>query len=63
MTSARKAWVLWFTYSDSSGTGIERVYDNEDRAKDDFALVSEEQGLRKWHLDEVPFFTTGVVMR
>ena len=50
-----KLWVLWREWGDHSGIQIVRVYDNEKRANDDFALVEEDQ-IRNWHLDEVPFF-------
>lgn len=59
----RRAWVLWWSYCDGSGCGIERVYDTESRAKEDYVLVSKAQDVLEWHLDEVPFFTTGIVMR
>lgn len=48
-------WVLWWKYSDGSGQGIIRAYEDEQRAKDDFALV-EESTDRTYMLDHVPFF-------
>jgi hypothetical protein len=63
MGDSRKAWVLWWRYGDGSGSGIERVYDNETRANEDYALASKTQDVLEWHLDQVPFFTTGIVMR
>lgn len=48
-------WVLWWKYSDGSGQGIIRAYEDEQRAKDDFALV-EESTDRTYMLDHVPLF-------
>ena len=63
MSDSRKAWVLWWRYCDGSGSGIERVYDNEIRANEDYALASKTQDVLEWHLDQAPFFTMGIVMR
>lgn len=54
----KKLWVLWFEYFDSSGCEVVRIYDDENRAKEDFELV--EGDAKKWKLSQVPFFSTPV---
>lgn len=51
-------WVLWHRYSDGSGAHIERVYTDEERAKQDHALltVGEGKSTGEWHLNLVRFF-------
>jgi hypothetical protein len=49
-----KAWVLSWNYGPFEGPSkIVRVYLDEQRARDDYALVEDEQD-RRWELDEVP---------
>ena len=55
MDNGNDVWVLWWKYSDNSFQGIIRAYENEIRAKEDFALV--EESTDKQHMLElIPFF-------
>ena len=58
-----KAWVLWHQYSDKSGAHIERVYLDEKRAREDYALLTDEHPTAgaagkdsNWILVAVPLF-------
>ncbi len=51
-------WVLWHRYGDGSGAHIERVYVDEIRAQEDYALLTDGTGKassNEWSLDKVPF--------
>lgn len=54
------AWVLWHMYGDGSSAHVERVYLDEARANEDFALLTEGNGCKvgasEWKLDAVPVF-------
>lgn len=49
-------WMLWWRYSDGSGSGVYRVYLTEARARQDFDLIGETYSSREWLLDAVEFF-------
>lgn len=52
------AWVLWHQYGDKSGASVERVYVDEDRAREDYDLLTEGNNKcpeHEWHLDKVWF--------
>ena len=46
-------FVLWWQYSDHTGTTIVRVYQSESRANEDYDLVKDDP-TKTWYLDEVP---------
>ncbi len=52
-------WVLWHMHGDGSGAHVERVYVDEFRAQEDFALLTDgihgKAALHEWHLDKVQF--------
>jgi hypothetical protein len=52
----KSVWVLSWHYSDRSGGAIVRAYEDETRAREDFALV-EEDYTRNYELAQVPFWS------
>lgn len=51
-------WVLWHRYGDGSGAHVERVYVDEIRAQEDYALLTGGDGkasTHEWKLDKVQF--------
>ena len=49
------AWVVWWKYSDGSGCGIVKVFDDEARANDLFAILKEHADGKEWHCQGVPY--------
>ena len=57
------AWVLWYDYGEhESGAEIVRVYLDETRAREDFALVEHSMGNR-YHLTPTSLIGHAQVMR
>ena len=53
----KTAYVLWWRYSDGSGSGVERAYTDETRAQQDFELLTlKAESIKKWSLDTVDLF-------
>lgn len=61
ITGTSIVWVLWHRYGDGSGAHVERVYVDEIRAQEDYALLTEGEGrmsAHEWKLDKVPFISS-----
>lgn len=49
-------WVIFWKYSDGSGCGVVRGYENAEEAQDDMKLLQEQcEGVRQFTLCEAPF--------
>jgi hypothetical protein len=54
----KSVWVLIWTWSDRSGFGVVRAYDDEARARDDLDLVANDGTSRCYTLEKVPFWSS-----
>lgn len=48
-----KIWIIWWKYSDNSAFGIERVYDNLERANADFHLLEKTESAKHYCMESL----------
>ncbi len=56
MADDLNAYVLWYRYSDGSGAGVLKAYLDEQRASEDYNLLSSVDDSKKYDIAEVSLY-------